>query len=252
MFLSDRMPKVISKLASLRTLRAEVDLSIEDDEFMRLEDLINMTQLQELWLRVNHHMEMRKIGRILAQLVNMRRLLIRNDTGIEFPRFPKKIRAMKLLESLALTSFAVPRWICDLANLRELELTGCDCSNYPELQRMPNLVRLELYENKKCIELPKAFGKSGGFPSLRFLTINYFSILEELPELEEGAMVFLEEFRLWNCMKVKKVGEGSERLKRLKEFKYYGSGTNEVRELLKEGGEYWNKIIGNNPHVTIQ
>lgn len=116
---------------------------------------------------------------------------------------------------------------------------------------MPNLLRLKLLGNDWCRELPKAFGKPGGFSKLRFFTIQYFSELEEFPELEGGAMACLEELRLLTCKNLKKVGEGLEQLERLKEFNYNGSGTNEVREALREGGEYWNKIKAINPYVTI-
>ncbi|GLJ21379.1 hypothetical protein SUGI_0393480 [Cryptomeria japonica] len=244
-----RMAKGISKMLSLRTLRsAWLNLSVEEEELMRSEDLGNMTQLQELWLNVNHEMELEVI---LARLVKMRRLFIDNEIAIELLELPKKMTAMKDLENLYLRKFVVPSWICGFANLRELELNGCDCSDYPELQIMPNLVRLELYGNIRCRELPKAFGKAGGFPQLRFLKIDWFRELEEFPELEEGAMACLEELKLWSCPKVKKVGEGLERLKRLRVFDYSRSGTSEVKEKFKEGGEYWHKIKSNNPHPII-
>ncbi|GLJ14391.1 hypothetical protein SUGI_0232480 [Cryptomeria japonica] len=76
---------------------------------------------------------------------------------------------------------------------------------------MPNLVRLVLRGDDCCRELPKAFGKSGGFLHLRFFTIQLFLKLEEFPKLEEGAMACLEE-----------------RLKRLKVFDYTDSGTYEI------------------------
>ncbi|GLJ14392.1 hypothetical protein SUGI_0232490 [Cryptomeria japonica] len=73
-----RMPKGISDMVSLRTLRVGcLKLSIEEDEFMRLEDLAKMTQLQELHLLLKHEMELERMGEgILAQLIKMRRLNI--------------------------------------------------------------------------------------------------------------------------------------------------------------------------------
>lgn len=128
-----RMPKGISNMVSLRTLRSDIlELSMEGDEFMRLEDLAKMTQLQEVGFIVNHEMELKRVEEgILAQLVKMRRLGIKSKIGdrTELPQFPDKMRAM---ESLTLCSFAVPSWICDLANLRELSLPLCKCSDYPE------------------------------------------------------------------------------------------------------------------------
>ncbi|XP_057855862.2 putative disease resistance protein RGA3 [Cryptomeria japonica] len=255
----DRMPKGISKLASLRTLRSDsLQFSIEEDEFMSLDDLVDMTQLQELFLIIKHEIELKRLEEgILAQLVKMRHLDIRDNTWsasekeMELPQFPEKMRAMKHLESLTLEGFVVPSWICELANMRELELSRFEFSDFPEFQRMPNLVMLVLELNQKCREFPLAFGESRGFPQLRILKIYSFSSLEEFPELEDGAMACLQQFNLWFCPKVKKV-EGLERLKNLERFHYYDSGgTNEWWETLKEGGEYWNKIKAINSHVTI-
>ncbi|GLJ14372.1 hypothetical protein SUGI_0232230 [Cryptomeria japonica] len=213
-----------------------------------------MTQIQELRLCLKDEMELERMEEgVLAQLIKMRRLRIRNmmmrTTGYESTQLSEKMRTMRDLESLQLERFLVPGWICDLANLRELELTDCKCIYYPELQTMPNLVRLALYGNEWCKELPKAFGKSGGFPRLRFLIISSLPKLEEFPKLEEGAMACLEEVRLLFCRNLKKVGEGLERLKRLKVFDY--SGTDGVRGALKEGGEYRNKIEAINSGVII-
>ncbi|GLJ52511.1 hypothetical protein SUGI_1117660 [Cryptomeria japonica] len=247
----DPMPKGISKLASLRTLRAFFNLSINEDEFMRLGDVVSMTQLQELRLILNHDMELERMEEgILAQLLRMRRLAIRNNIkGTELPQFPENITAMKQLEYLLLQRFVVPRWICKLTNLRELWLQ--ECSDYSELERMPNLVGLYLNKDKSCRKLPEAFGKSGGFPQLRFLQITNFSSLEELPTLEEGAMVCLEQFLLFLCPKVKKV-EGLEQLKRLEEFSFYDSGMmSNWWKTLYEDGEYWKKIKAINPQVNI-
>lgn len=210
-----RMPKAISKLASLRTLRVQGYLSTD------FEDSTNMTQLQELQLYVYDEMELKRLQKgILAKLVKMRRLVLKNEmwvgSEIDLPHIPENMIAMKHLESLHLEFFAVPSWICGLANLRELQLKSCDCGDYPELQRLPNLVSLILKGNRRCRELPKSFGKSGGFPHLRFFRIEEFSELVEFPELEEGAMACLEELKLVRCPNVKKVGKALERLRRLK------------------------------------
>ncbi|GLJ52630.1 hypothetical protein SUGI_1120120 [Cryptomeria japonica] len=156
----DRMPRI----TNLRTLDSYMyACAREEDKFTRLDNLVNMTQLQELSLTVYNDMELkRREEGILAQLVKMRYLAIWNTT-MEFRELPGKMRAMKHLDSLQLLSFVVPSWICEFANLKQLKLIGCECSDYPELERMPNLVELLLSGNERCRELPKAFGKSGGF-----------------------------------------------------------------------------------------
>ncbi|GLJ15046.1 hypothetical protein SUGI_0245800 [Cryptomeria japonica] len=254
----DCIPKGISKVFSLRTLRSFwLELSIEEDEFMRLEDFRKMTQLQEVSLTINHEMELKRLEEgILSQLVKMRRLGIQNGNR-ELAYFPETMSAMKHLEILRLEKFAVPVWICGLVNLRELMLLWCECSDYPELQGMPNLEKLVLTEgnsvnnNRRCRQFPRAFGKSGAFPRLRSFQIKYFEKLEKFPNLEEEAMACLEEFYLVGCPRVKKMGEGWERLKSLKRFNYLLSGTNELTETLRKGGEYWDKIKTMNPQLTI-
>ncbi|XP_059073255.1 putative disease resistance protein At4g10780 [Cryptomeria japonica] len=107
-----RMPTGISKLASLRTLRSRwLDLSNKVDEFMTLEDLANMTQLQELWLNINHEMELRRMEEgILVQLTKMRHLRISLNMTGQFPQFPEQTRAMRDLESLTL--YRSPHFLC--------------------------------------------------------------------------------------------------------------------------------------------
>ncbi|XP_057873206.2 putative disease resistance protein RGA3 [Cryptomeria japonica] len=223
----DRMPKGISKLISLRALRSYLTFSKEEDGSIQLGDLANTTQLQELWLEISHEMQMKRMEECtLAQLVKMRCLEMYSyiDEKTELLQLPKNITAMKHLEDLTLCRFVVPSWICDLANLKQLCLEYCECSDYPELQRMPNLVSLQLCGNQSCRELPNGFGESGGFPQLRLFWISSFTLLEEFPELEEGTMPCLENFYLFNCPKLKL--KRFERLKRLKGFNSNSTWTN--------------------------
>ncbi|GLJ52671.1 hypothetical protein SUGI_1121010 [Cryptomeria japonica] len=151
------------RIANLRTLDSFLDFRTEEDKFTRLDNLVNMTQLQKLRLFLDNEMELKRIEEgILAQMVKMRCLAICNNRK-EFREFPGKMRAMKHLESLRLCLFVVPSWICEFANLKQLELIDCECNDHPELERMPNLLQLSLIveNNNRCRELPKAFGKSG-------------------------------------------------------------------------------------------
>ncbi|GLJ14511.1 hypothetical protein SUGI_0234840 [Cryptomeria japonica] len=231
-----RMPKGISNMASaIRYAGLSID-----------ENLAKMSQLQEVRLSFEHDMELKTMEEgVLAQLKKMRHLGILN-LRMECPQFPEKMRAMKHLESLQLRKFPVPSWICDLVNLRELSLDDCEYSDFPEFQRMPNLVSLILEGNHRCRQLPKAFGKSGGFPHLRFFKIILFEELEKFPELEEGSMACLEKFTLSQCDKLQNI-EGLERLKTVKDFIFEGLGArswgmDKLRETFHEGGKYWNPV----------
>ncbi|GLJ12550.1 hypothetical protein SUGI_0193360 [Cryptomeria japonica] len=68
--------------------------------------------------------------------------------------------------------------------------------------------------------------------------------------MEDGTMACLEKFCIQECRKVNKMGDGLEQLKRLKEFRY--TGTDELKEMLKENGIYRKKIKAINPHRTIK
>ncbi|GLJ19481.1 hypothetical protein SUGI_0351750 [Cryptomeria japonica] len=181
----------------------------------------------------------------------MRHLSIESDFSTQ-SHLPQNITALQDLQTLKVGKFAMPSWVCILRNLRTLTLWHSECSSYPALETMPNLVELKIVTNGSCRELPKAFGKSSGFPRLRYLVISDFPLLEEWPDLGDGSMALLEIFYVEWCPKLKKNPEGLERLGRLREFCYTGTGTDaEFRERLREGGEVWNKIKAENPRVRI-
>ncbi|GLJ43076.1 hypothetical protein SUGI_0894090 [Cryptomeria japonica] len=138
------------------------------------------------------------------------------------------------MQTLKAGKFAVPSWVCISRNLRTLTLGHSECSSYPALKTMPNLVELTLVTNKSCRQVPKAFGKSSGFHMLRYLVISDFPLLEEWPDLEDGSMILLELSILEWCPKLKKIPEGLERLGRLREFSYVGTGNDdEFRQKLR-------------------
>ncbi|GLJ19482.1 hypothetical protein SUGI_0351760 [Cryptomeria japonica] len=251
--LPSHMPKGIAELASLRVLRSDhLRLSIEDDELLKLEDVAKFTRLQELSLIVKHDKELKSVeDGILGQLLKLRHLSIASNFSREL-HLPQNISALNDLQTLSVQNFAFPSWVCTLTNLRQLILLSCVCSDYPALEAMPNLIELRLYGNESCREVPKAFGRSSGFSKLRLLEILDFPLLEELPDLEDGAMAVLKIFGLIGCPRVKKVPEGLDRLRGLKELSYGFSGTDQFRDGLSEGGEVWNKIKAQNPHVSIR
>ncbi|GLJ21219.1 hypothetical protein SUGI_0388870 [Cryptomeria japonica] len=126
----------------------------------------------------------------------MRNLSLTSDSPREL-YLPQNITALLDLHTLDLNKFGVTNWVCKLTNLRKLTSWGCNCKNYPALETLPNLVNLYLGFNESCTEVPKSFGNSCGFPKLRFLGIYNLPLLEELPDMEDGAMAALERFSVY-------------------------------------------------------
>ncbi|GLJ34957.1 hypothetical protein SUGI_0703400 [Cryptomeria japonica] len=216
--LLSHMPKGISKLVDLRVLRSShLRFCAEKDGFLKLEDLPKLTCLQDVSLEVNKEMN----NGTFAQQPYMSYLSVKSSGAIS--SLPPNLSDMQYLQTLKLEKFAVPNWLCALTDLAYLKLEKCDCSYYPEFQNLPNLKKLVLDGDNTCTELPKVFGKPSGFPKLRFLTIMNFSHLEVLPDMEDGAMPFLQEFYVGSCPRVKKVPEGLEWLTKLKKFYYTGN-----------------------------
>ncbi|KAH9319172.1 hypothetical protein KI387_020941 [Taxus chinensis] len=258
-----RIPEGISKLVSLQLLRSSEDIRFTNEgneKLLKLEHLVHLINLREVRIRVEHVQDLKRIEEgILAPLVNMRILSIENrvsndDDESVLPHLSAKMLAMKdHLEILYLSFFAMPAGVCDFSNLVKLHLMACDCADYPALEEMPNLRVLIMTINRKCRVLPEGFGKPRGFPQLRYLLILAFDVLEELPDLEEGAMPLLERLEVGNCRNVKKVPCGLELLKSLKVCDFRMADTNNVfGKELEEGGEYWNKIKANIPNLTIR
>ncbi|GLJ20223.1 hypothetical protein SUGI_0367020 [Cryptomeria japonica] len=253
-----QMPKGMSKLVSLEVLNIDSanKLFVDENEFLRLEHLVNLVNLREVSIGINHEAELKSIeDGILSTLVKMRTLTIFNNTDdvddvteVNLPPLSEKMLAMKDLEYLLLRRFAVPNWLCGFSNLMQLELYGCPCAEYPALEMMPNLIKLHIWTNAICKALPKGFGKSGGFRQLCYFRIESFLVLEEFPELEDGAMPHLEVLEVARCSNLNKIPRGLELLKCLKRCHFQQTG---VDDMLKEGGELWEKIKARNPNVII-
>ncbi|GLJ23219.1 hypothetical protein SUGI_0439000 [Cryptomeria japonica] len=234
-------------------------LSVRNDSELKLQDVCSMFQLQELSICLDTESQLQSIEKgILGQLERMRHLTVENCLPLSarpFPEklkimspFPEKLKIMRDLETLQLHKFAVTSSLRSFVDLRELRLQRCHWNSYPEFQKMPNLMSLQLDSNRSCTEIPAAFGKSGGFPKLRFLLIRDFPGLDDFPELEDGAMPHLEVFKLHRCHNLSEL-RGLEKLKMLKEFNYYRSFGLGLR--LQEGGQDWREVKARNPQVII-
>eukprot|EP01018_Ginkgo_biloba_P008723 Gb_40379 [translate_table: standard] len=237
------MPKGVGKLTSLETLG---EFRCESRSGLTLEDLKDLTRLRELKVIIGNEWDLKCIGEgILGVFVKMRILSIKNDLysdGSDYvvPRLSENMASLKEFERIHLFGFAVPNCVSSFQNLMVLQLTKCECLDYPALETLPNLIHLFLWTNRKCSELRKEFGKRGGFPKLETLQLWNFPKLEELPIMEEGAMPNLKILKLDSLPLVKRMAEGLQRLTSLEEI--YLEGCTAWEEEMEEPGEEWQKM----------
>eukprot|EP01018_Ginkgo_biloba_P026722 Gb_32662 [translate_table: standard] len=194
----DFMPRRISKLTSLETLRGVEFSSFEKfiKNALRIEDLKGLIQLRDLQLTSEPKLD---VGSMIEGLVKMRTLSLCNaSTGkMEVPSvfLLEKMASLKELEHLQLHTYSV--------------VANCVCG-------FQNLL-------------------SGGFPKLERLELMHFASLEEFPKLEDGAMPCLKSLTVHYCPGLKKSPDGIERLINLEEIDVDGCGR---WETMKAGGKY--------------
>ncbi|GLJ19566.1 hypothetical protein SUGI_0353610 [Cryptomeria japonica] len=104
------MPKGVSKLLSLRTLRSRAfPLSVQDNEFLNVQDVGNLINLQEISFSLKDEAALRSIeDGVLERLVKMRFLRVVNNIPAReddtedsnLPAFPEKMNVMKDLRGL--------------------------------------------------------------------------------------------------------------------------------------------------------
>lgn len=122
---------------------------------------------------------------------------------------PNDMKQMEHLEHLHLRNCVMSNWIIRLQNLMVLVLDGDNSSgaDYKGIEEIPNLVELSISHNKRCIEFPEEFGKSGAFSKLNKLSIEDFELFVSFPSFEEGAMPMLKHLRVKNCNRLKDIPE---------------------------------------------
>jgi len=230
----ESLPVGISKLIYLHTLKGTVfkrenaanakGLQLSDVlkrkkvanvKALQLRDLRELTVLQRLSLTLDSPSSQGIIqleDGIFVGMTKMRAFSFKyinslNDAGLL--RLPTDVKVMKRLEIIHLNGCVVDKWIFQFQNLMELELNGDNGStaDYRGLEKIPNLQKLTLSVNQKCLEFPMEFGEPGAFPKLEKLIIKGFNCLEYFPSLQDGAMPMLKCLQMKYCTQFKDVTE---------------------------------------------
>lgn len=132
---------------------------------------------------------------------------INSECSSSVLELPGDIEVMNRLEILHLKGCVAQGWIFGLQNLMELELHGDNGStpDYIRLRSIPNLRKLKLSSNDKCVEFPQEFGEHGAFPKLEYFVIKHFNSLENFPSLQDGAFPMLKSFQMKYCKRLKDI-----------------------------------------------
>jgi len=115
----------------------------------------------------------------------------------------------------------VQDWIFGLENLMELELHGVNSEKeeYKGLESIPNLRKLKLSNNDKCVEFPQEFGERRAFPKLEYFVIKKFNSLENFPSLKDGAFPMLKSFQMKYCKRLKDITKALQSLTSIEEIR---------------------------------
>jgi hypothetical protein len=187
------LPGGISKLIYLRTLKGALVFKRESkapNAALQWTDLKGLTRLQDLSITVTIDVQSSSsesegegidLEGTFGGMTNMRSLSFGNTkSSCGLLCLPKDMEQMERLEIVRLSNCSVPKWIFELENLMVLVLDGDNSSvEYRGLQKIPNLKKLRLSNNKECVGFPVEFGEPRAFPKLEMLTIKHFNCLEK-------------------------------------------------------------------------
>lgn len=219
------LPNSISSLTSLHSFyigncRSMMWSSGKNQKGASLNHLGSLTELKTLGL--DNYGEKISEG-TLGRMVHMETLEL-SLTKVE--RLPDDIFNMSELRKLWLRCSHVvqmERKFCEFQNLSLLKLWGCSMlEELPDLHSLKCLKQLDIAYCTKLKRFPQEFGKRGAFPLLEKLSIFKLNKLEELPEVEDGAMPSLKIFTLLLCEALKMLPQSYLNLKSLQKLRVYG------------------------------
>lgn len=135
-----------------------------------LDGLCHLTALQELSIEGNQE----SLPSNFSSLINLRYLRISFQNLKELPPTLHTCNVPKLskLHYLSLDGCKklseLPRWIGSLSQLSVLDVSeGESLTCLPNLHKLQNLKRLQLFDCIRLQQLPQAFASRGCFPSLK-------------------------------------------------------------------------------------
>ncbi|KAG1327370.1 disease resistance protein RPM1-like [Cocos nucifera] len=225
-------PHGIENLKSLQTLKAVVA-----DEDM-IKHLGNLTHLRRLEIVEVRNMHCAKLSKSIVKMKHLRHLVIarkyRQETlpleALSPP--PPLLRKLSLYGKL--DQDRLPNWLISLANLTHLTLesSGIGEDSLRLLSSLPNLVFLILFE---AYDGQHLHFKAEWFPQLKVLRLQDMAHLSSI-EIEQGALMNLQELLLVRCGELKMVPLGIENVTGLQRLEL-DDMPEELVDKLREGRE---------------
>ncbi|XP_026656446.1 disease resistance protein RPM1-like isoform X2 [Phoenix dactylifera] len=222
----------IDNLKNLQTLKAVVA-----DEDM-IKHLGNLTLLRRLEIVEVRHMHCAKLSKSIVKMQHLRHLVIARKYRQETLQLEALSPPPPFLQKLSLygklDQKVLPNWLISLANLTHLTLqsSGIGEDSLLLLSSLPKLVYLILFEAYD--DQPLHF-KAGWFPQLKVLRLQDMAHLSSI-DIEQEALINLQELFLIRCRELKMVPLGIENLTRLQKLEL-DDMPQELVEKLRDGGE---------------
>uniref|UniRef100_A0A0D6QRI0 Uncharacterized protein n=1 Tax=Araucaria cunninghamii TaxID=56994 RepID=A0A0D6QRI0_ARACU len=249
------LPSGISRLLSLQYLRTEgcwqvweprtrmaqslcqktkatLNLGAEEKAAC-FKDLHTLVQLK--WLGLEEFRARIEHG-TMGSMIEMRTLVLCLTRQSDLPDDMTEMRKIRTLFVSCRDLIRTPPWFAEFRTLSCLILSGCDkLQELCALQKLPMLRRLDIGGSWTMKVLPAEFGKAGAFPVLERFWLEKMMVLEEIAELEEGAMPLLKRLGIGVCPKLKMLPTGFFKLKSLRQIQVYSCP--DVLKRMEDGGE---------------
>jgi Leucine-rich repeat (LRR) protein len=220
------LPRSLISLTRLRILTNNASPNVWKDRwnFLRrkcvLQDLLALVALEQLCLSSNPDSQATFPTGLLSALKKLQKLvLLRFEQLRQFPDLePDDLQHLEFLKLTRWTALSsLPSSFSSLPLLHTLILIGCSSLlSLPALDRLSNLVILDLTECRALESLPATFGRKDGFPALKELWLYGCDKVASFPELEDGALPCLQFLDLTGWCQLDTLPSSLARLKNLR------------------------------------
>ncbi|OWM68506.1 disease resistance protein RPM1-like [Punica granatum] len=227
--------KTLAGIGALQSLQKLCYIEADDERSrIMVQELGNLTQLRRLCILKLKEEDGAALCSSITKLTNLRALSVSSLKEDDVLDMQHLCFLPPLLQRIYLTGHleALPRWLCSMNTLIALHLKWSQLKDdpLPSLQRLPNLVHLELL---KVYDWEVLHFEGKGFRKLKKLGLDLFDRLTCI-EVEEQAMPGLEQLIIQRCKLLQNVPLGIEHLTQLKVVEFLDVHDELVRKLKRD------------------